>query len=109
MMTRLIGQNATIVGPSAAPIVLIVIGLISTPAHTHRSQQEFSKATRIERLSRLDDRYVEAVLLDDEHLDAGLITGLNHVIGVLQPQRHWLLNHHMFSGLGASDHMGGVQ
>ena len=105
MMAGLVGEHAAVIGPGAAPVVLIVIGLVPAPAHAHGAQNEASEPARVQRLARLDDRNVETVLLDDEQLDAGLVAGADHVVGILKPQRHRLFDDDMLSGPGAGDDM----
>ena len=46
---------------------------------------------------------VEAVLLDDEQFDTRLIAGAHHVVGILQPQRHRLLDDDVLARSGAGD------
>src|SRR6266404_8063467 len=71
MMTGLVGEYAAIIGPSAAPIVLIVVGLVPAPAHAHRPKNETAESTGLQRLACLNHRNVEAILLDDKELDTG--------------------------------------
>src|SRR6202022_852782 len=105
MMTGLVGEHAAIIGPSAAPIVLIVIGLVPAPAHAHCPKNETAESTGLQRLACLNPRNVEAILLDDKKLDAGFVTGADHVVRILEPQRHRLFNNHMFSCPCAGDDM----
>ena len=108
MMAGLVGEHAAVIGPGAAPGILIVIGLVAAPAHADRAENEAAEAAGLQRLARLHHGNVEAVLLDDEQLDAGLVAGADHVVGVLQPQRHRLLDDDVLSGLRAGDDMGGM-
>ena len=108
VMAGLVGEHAAVIGPGAAPGVLIVIGLVAAPAHAHRAENQAAEAAGLQRLARLHHRNVEAILLDDEQLDAGLVAGADHVVGVLQPQRHRLLDDDVLSGLRAGDDMGGM-
>src|SRR3982075_1345960 len=82
MMTGLVGEHAAIIGPSAAPIVLIIIGLVPAPAHAHCPKNETAESTGLQRLACLNHRNVEAILLDDEKLDAGFVTGADHVVRI---------------------------
>ena len=66
MMAGLIGDHAAVLGPGAAPRILIVVALVAAPAHAHRAEHELAEASGIERFARFDDGHVEAVLLDDE-------------------------------------------
>ena len=105
VVAGLVGQHAAVIGPGAAPGVLVVIGLVAAPAHPHRAENEPAEAAGVQRLARLHHRNVEAVLLDDEQLDAGFVAGADHVVGILQPQRHRLLDDDMLAGLRAGDDM----
>ena len=108
MMAGLVGQHAAIIGPGAAPFVLVVIGLVPAPAHAHGAQNEPPEPAGLQRLARLDHRNVEAVLLDNKQLDASFVAGADHVVGILKPQRHWLFHDHMLSRLRAGDDMLGM-
>ena len=44
------------------------VDLVAAPAHAYGAKNELSKAARLQRLARLDDRNVETVLFDDEQL-----------------------------------------
>ena len=108
VMAGLIGEHAAVIGPGAAPVVLIVVGLVAAPAHAHGAEDEPAEAAGLQRLARLDHRNVEAVLLDDEQLDARLVAGADHVVGILQPQRHRLFDDDVLAGPGAGDDMLGM-
>src|SRR3982074_3732397 len=88
MMTGLVGEYAAIIGPRAAPIVLIVVGLVPAPAHAHCPKNETAESTGLQRLACLNHRNVETILLDDEKLDAGFVTRADHVVRILEPQGH---------------------
>ena len=105
MVAGLIGEHAAVIGPGAAPVVLVVIGLVPAPAHAHGAQDEPPEPAGVERLARLDHGNVEAVLLDDEQFDAGFVAGADHGVGILQPQRHRLFDDDMLSRFSAGDDM----
>jgi hypothetical protein len=105
MMAGLIGEHAAVIGPGATPGILVIIGLIAAPAHPHGAQNETTEPAGFERFAGLDHRNVESILLDDEHLDACFVAGTDHVVGILQPQRHRLLDDDMLAGLCAGDDM----
>ena len=107
-MARLVGEHAAIIGPGAPPLVLIVIGLVAAPAHAHGAENKLAEPPRLKGLARLDDRNVESVLLDDEQLDAGLVAGTDHVVGVLQPQCHRLFDDDVLPGPCAGDDVLGM-
>ncbi len=44
-------------------------------------------------------------MLDDEELDAGLVAGPDHRIGILKPQRHRLFDDDMLAGFCDRDGM----
>jgi len=107
-VTRLVGEHAAVIGPGAAPGILIVIGLVAAPAHAHRAEDEAPEAAGLQRLARLDHGNVETVLLHDEELDAGLIAGPDHLVGILEPERHRLFDDHVLARSCAGDDMGGM-
>src|SRR5689334_18137019 len=102
-MAGLVRKHAAVIGPGAAPGVLIVISLVPAPPHPHGTEDEPAKPAGVQRLTRLHDRDVEAVLLHDKQFHAGLVAGAYHVVGVLQPERHWLFDDDMFAGARARD------
>lgn len=65
-MTSLVGNYAAVLHPSAAPIILIVIGLISAPSDAHRSKNELPKTACIKSLLGLYNWYIESILLYHE-------------------------------------------
>ena len=91
-MARLVRQHAAVQRPGAAPRILVVILLPAAPAHAHRAEHELAEASGVERLAQLDDRHVEAVLLHHEQPDAVLVAGADHLVGVVERQRHRLLD-----------------
>ena len=97
VMAGLVGEHAAVIGPGAAPVILVIIGLVAAPAHAHGAENKPPEPPCLQRLARLDDRNVEAVLLDDEQLDAGFVAGADHLVGILQPQRHRLFDDDMLS------------
>ena len=108
VMARLVGEDAPVLRPGSAPAVLIIIALVASPAHPHRPEHELAEATRIERLARFHHWHIEAVLLDHEQLDARTVARGDHRVGVLEPQRHRLLDDDVLARLGRSDRMSGV-
>ena len=108
VVAGLVGEHAAVIGPGAAPGILIVIGLVAAPADADRAENQAAEAAGLQRLARLHHGNVEAILLDDEQLDAGFVAGADHVVGVLQPQRHRLLDDGVLAGLRAGDDMGGM-
>jgi len=109
MMTGLVAQHAAIIGPGAAPGILVLISLVPAPAHADGAEDEPPEPAGLQCLARLDDGHVETVLLDDEQLDAGLVAGPDHGVGILQAERHRLFDDDVLSGPGARDHMLGMQ
>src|ERR1700686_2248446 len=95
-MACLIGQHPTVIFPGATPIILIIIALISAPAHAHGTQNQTSEPAGLESFPGLDHGCVEPVLLNDKKLNAGLVTGADHFISILKPQRHRLLDDYVF-------------
>ncbi len=108
MMAGLIGEHAAVIGPRSAPFILIVIGLIPAPAHAHRPKNKTAEPAGFQRLPRFDDRNIEAILFDDKQLDAGFVAGADHVVRILQPQRHRLFDNHMLSRPCTGDDMLGM-
>ena len=98
----------TILRPGATPSILIVVGLVTPPSKSYSAQHKLAKTARIQGLSRLHDRHIEPVLLHDEQLHASSITGRNHRISIVKPQRHRLFYDDMFSGIRNSNCMLGM-
>src|SRR5260221_868458 len=105
MMAGLVGEYATVLSPGSAPVVLIVVRLIAAPTHPDRPQNQSAEPASVQRLARLDYGNVEAVLLDNEQLDACFIASPDHRVGVLKTHRHGLFDDAMFACLGAGDDM----
>jgi hypothetical protein len=105
VMAGLIGKDSAVVSPGSTPFVLIVIGLIPTPAHTYGAEDQLAEPAGQQRLARLHDRDVEAVLLHHEQLHAGGIAGLDHRVGIREPQGHGLFDDDVLSRLRDVDDM----
>src|ERR1700722_14707502 len=82
VMTCLIGQDSSVIGPGTAPGVLIIIALISAPAHPHRSQDQTTQPPGLQSSPSLDHRDFETVLLYHEQLDTRRIAGADHFVRV---------------------------
>jgi hypothetical protein len=71
--------------------------LVPAPPNPDRAEDEPAEPSGLERLAGLDDGNVETILLHDEKLHPGLVAGADHVISILQPKRHRLLDDDMLS------------
>ena len=79
-------------GPGPAPRLRVVVGLVAGPAQPDRAEHQPPEPALFERLARLHDRQVVAVLVHDEQLGAVRVARLDHPVGVLEPQRHRLFD-----------------
>jgi hypothetical protein len=95
VVARLIHDRAAVELPRAAPRLRVVILLRPRPANGHVRHVDAAKASLLDRrLEQLDGR-VEAVLLDDEQVDARRVTGLHERVRALERDRHRLLGKHV--------------
>ena len=102
---RLIHEDAAVVRPRAAPRLRVVVGLVAGPPQPHGAQHQTPEPTLVQRLAGLDDRRVVAILVDDEQLHAVQVARLDHPIGVLEPERHRLLDDNRTAVLRQLEHV----
>src|SRR5436309_1158256 len=80
-------------GPRPAPRGLVVVVLPPAPAHPDGTENELAQPARVERLAKLLDRQVVAVLLDHEEARPARGAGSDHGVRVRKSQRDRFLDH----------------
>jgi hypothetical protein len=108
MVAGLVGHDTTVHGPGAAPVVLVVVLLVATPAHPHGAEHELAEAAGVQGLAGLDDGHVEAVLFDHQQMPVRFSCGGDHAVGVCKRQRHRLFDDGVPAGSENAHHMVGV-
>ena len=92
MVHRLVHEHAAVVRPGSAPRFRVVVGLVARPPQADGPQHEPAEAPLLQRLARLHNRQVVAILVDDEQLDAVHVARFDHPVRILQPQRQRLFD-----------------
>ena len=105
MVHGLVHEDAAIVRPGAAPRFGVVVRLVARPSQPNRSKHEPAESALLQRLAGLQDRQVVAILMDDEELDTMRIAGLDHPVGVLEPQGERLFDDERTAVLDQVEHV----
>src|SRR5258708_18021366 len=105
MMARLVAENTTVQSPGSAPGVLIVISLRATPPNSNCAQHEASEAPAFQSLAQLHHGNIKAILLDNKEARANGVACPNHRIGIIERQRHRLLDDYVATVLGEGDYV----
>src|SRR5262249_4560608 len=92
VMAGLVGKHAAVIGPCAAPRILIVVFLRPAPPDSHRAEHELAETAGFYCFPQLLYRNVVAVLLDYEQPHFRLFAGGDHRIRVAQHERHRLFD-----------------
>ena len=87
----------------------VVVRLVARPPQPDRAHHQPAEASLLERLPRLHDRQVVAVLVDDEQLHAVRVARLDHAVRILEPQRQRLLDDERPAVLDQVEHVLAVQ
>src|SRR5205807_6606267 len=86
VMACLVTENPAIERPGAAPWVLIVVGLGSTPPDAHRAEYQTAETPLFQGFPQFHDRNIEAILLNDKQAYADAIAGTDHGVGIVERQ-----------------------
>ena len=89
-----------------APLVVIIAKSDHTTALRKRIGTDHAIAVFADAESL---RAIEAILLHDEQPTFLPLRRGKHRIGIAESERHWLLDHHVFTALGTRHHMLAVE
>ncbi len=105
----LVHEDAAVVRPRPAPPLGVVIRLVAGPPQPHGAEDQPPETPLGERLARLHDRGVVAVLVNDEQLHVAGVARFEHPVRVLELQRHRLFDDDRPFVLHEVEHVGAVR